>query len=389
MSKSARVGLLAISILVGANFSSCWRDQANRNQQSRQSSSRLSKWVAQYRSPRSAGLTGNVLARFFYSAISVVSPDVVFVAGDMPLSLTTEDRVGVVLKTNTGGSEWSETPLQASGMLVTTLNSIHFVNENAGWTVGADANRSGVIARTTDGGGSWAISRLEQKQIPTSVFFADETNGWIGGATPPAGEDEGSGGPSAILATTDGGTTWQPQINLPVSIDDLFFLNAQTGWASGTKGTVYHTTDGGRSWNSQRTEIETGDSIVIPGTEGAKLFRVLGIQFTDPDHGFAAAAAEEEDTGRLLATSNGGAAWHRQWITADAGLRDVYFSDMNEGWALPDQGAFVYHTIDGGHSWLAESKVFEQDVLLVRVAGADAGHIWAVGGGAIFHRVTE
>jgi photosystem II stability/assembly factor-like uncharacterized protein len=255
--------------------------------------------------------------------------------------------------------------------------------------VGTDAAQNGVLLKTIDGGENWAVSRISAAQVPTTVFFADAENGWMGGATPAPGEDEGAGGPSAILGTTDGGRTWQPQLNTPVSIFDICFIDKVNGWASGSKGSIYHTDDAGRTWNSQRSELEVGDGAINMQGEGVKQFGLMGIQFVDAEHGFLAASAEEEDTGRLLATSNGGASWRRQWIVADSGVRDVFFVNPDEGWAVTDRGQYVYHTIDGGHTWLAEPKVFEQDVTMVRLGAADAQHAWAVGAGAIFFRVSE
>lgn len=211
----------------------------------------------------------------------------------------------------------------------------------------------------------------------------------MGGATPAAGDDEGGGGPSVILGTTDGGRTWHPQLNTPVSIYDISFTDKTHGWASGTRGAIYHTEDGGRTWNSQRSELEMGDGPISTTSEGSKQFGLVGIQFIDAEHGFAAASAEEEDTGRLLATTNGGTSWRRQWIVADSGVRDVCFINPNEGWAVTDRGQYIYHTVDGGRTWLSEPKVFEQDVTMVRLGAADAQHVWAVGGGAVFFRVNE
>jgi len=245
------------------------------------------------------------------------------------------------------------------------------------------------LLKSTDGGSSWAVSRVGYKQVPVAVFFSDADNGWIGGATPAPGEEDGIGGPSAILATTDGGRTWNAQNHIPVSILRFSFLDKMTGWASGTQGAIYSTTNGGGTWDRQRTEIEAGDGPVDPHGEGAKHFAIRGLQFLDKDHGFAAATATEQQAGRMLVTSNGGTAWRRQWMVAGAGVRDLYFVNPNEGWALTDQGPYVNHTIDGGKSWVSEPKVFEQDVASSRIAGADASHVWAVGGGAIFFRVSE
>src|SRR5205085_9982217 len=133
------------------------------------------------------------------------------------------------------------------------------------------------------------------------------------------------GGPSDLMATTDGGKTWQSQVRLPVSIYDIQFLDKMNGWASGSKGSIYHTNNGGVNWDKQRTELEPGETITLPGSEGAKMFHIDGISFVDAEHGYAAARSSEEDTGRVLGTVNGGAAWSKQRIIADSGARDILF----------------------------------------------------------------
>jgi photosystem II stability/assembly factor-like uncharacterized protein len=378
-------------LLIALLCFSCGIFQKNTNQRNANTSApKPARWVVQYRSPLSTGYTGNALPEnFFYSSISVISPSIVYVAGDMRNPKTQDGRVGVFVRTTDGGQTWTESVLEQPNMQVDALNSIHFINAEEGWTVGIDSGQLGIMFKTTDGGHNWVFSRISARQAPTCIFFADSNVGWMGGGTPIPGEDEGTGGPSDILATTDGGHTWQSQIRLPVSIYDLFFLNKMTGWASGSKGAIYHTTDGGLTWNSQRSELELGDGPASVNSEGSKLFRINGIHFTDAEHGYAAAAAEEETTGRVLGTSNGGEAWARQRIVGDAGARDVLFVSQSEGWILTDRGQYIYHTVDGNRSWLAEPRVFEQEVQQIRLGAADANHVWAVGGGAIFFRVSD
>lgn len=384
------VAIVFISlILFGAP--ACKHSQ-NTNSQSSvpAAASKPGKWVAQYRSPASLSYSGINLAEFYYSGISVVSPDVVFVCGDTPTPNVNE-RVAVILKTTDGGQHWSEMPIDLPKVKIPTLNSIHFISAEVGWAVGVDSATppDGLVVKTTDGGSSWSGAMIRNKEVPTTVFFLDSNNGWIGGATPPPDDEDGIGGPSALLATTDGGRTWEARYNLPISIYRVLFADKMNGWASGTKGMIYNTLDGGLTWNTQRTEIETGDGAVDLTGEGVKQFAVSGLQFIDKDHGFAGASATEGEGGRLLATSNGGVAWRRLWIIPNAGIRDIFFLNQNEGWVLTDTGVYLNHTIDGGRSWLSEPKIFEQDVPLSRIAGADSGHIWAIGGGAIFFRVSE
>ena len=386
-SRTVSLALVSIALLVSL---SCKGTQQNATQQTAKGGApKLARWLAQYRSPASLKQQGVNLGFFYYSSISVVSQSVVFVAGDVPGPKGDEDRMNVILRTTDGGQSWTEKTVEQPGFVIPRLNCIHFINPELGWAVGVDSAQNGLILKTTNGGENWAVSKIGVNQTPMTICFADSETGWMGGSTPAPGEDEGSGGPSVILGTTDGGRTWQPQLNTPASIFDICFVNKTLGWASGTRGMIYHTDDGGRSWNSQRSEIEVGDGPVNLASEGAKQFELLGIHFTDADHGFVAASAEEEDTGRLLATSNGGAAWRRQWIVADSGVRDVFFVNPDEGWAVTDRGQYIYHTVDGGRSWLAEPKVFEQDVTMVRLGAADAQHVWAVGGGGVFFRVSE
>jgi photosystem II stability/assembly factor-like uncharacterized protein len=390
MQTNKRTVLIAVvSLALLASLNCKGTQQSSDKQNPKNAAQKPARWIAQYRSPASIKMQGVNLGFFYYSSVSVVSPTVVFVAGDVPGPKGDEDRVSVILRTTDGGQSWKEKTVEQPGMVIPRLNCIHFVSPELGWAVGVDLAQDGVLLKTTDGGDNWAVSRLSANQVPMTIFFADAETGWMGGATPVAGEDEGAGGPSVILGTTDGGRSWQTQLNTPVSIYDISFVDKMNGWACGTKAAIYHTDDGGRTWNSQRSELEPGDGPVNLAGEGMKQFALLGAHFVDAEHGFVAASAEEEDTGRVLGTSNGGLAWHRQWIVADSGVRDVFFINAEEGWAVTDRGQYIYHTVDGGRSWLSEPKVFEQDVTMVRLGAADAQHVWAVGGGAVFFRVTD
>jgi hypothetical protein len=61
------------------------------------------------------------------------------------------------------------------------------------------------------------------------VHFVDSNNGWT----------VGEGG--TILATRDGGTTWEPQKSgTDKDLDGVHFADAHTGWAVGDRGTMVH-----------------------------------------------------------------------------------------------------------------------------------------------------
>jgi photosystem II stability/assembly factor-like uncharacterized protein len=77
----------------------------------------------------------------------------------------------------------------------------------------------------------------------TAVRFVDEQIGFALGEF------------GTVLATTDGGDTWEPREPIPnefypMGVD---FLDANTGWAGGLDGVIWQTTDGARTWERQQS----------------------------------------------------------------------------------------------------------------------------------------
>jgi len=340
-------------------------------------------WEVSYQSPQS--INQPKVPLWSYNSISVVSPSVVYVAADYPTPGKMEKRIGIIVRTTDGGSTWTEAPLEIKGIDLAALNSIKFVNPTTGWAVGVDESGYTVVFKTTDGGLTWTGKKTSFKQSPTSVFFVRGEKGWIGGAAPAADDPDEEGGPSDIMSSGDGGSTWSAQYHLPVSINDLSFVDENSGWAAGIPASIYHTSDGGRTWGSQKTGLEAG----APGTPAASKYGLRTIDFVDTMHGWAGAADPDQKNSVVFVTTNGGINWTPVWIMNGEIVRDVYFLNDQEGWAVTSNGEYAYHTIDGGHRWLAEVIRFPQRVTFYKLGAADAAHVWAVGGGAIIRRVEE
>jgi photosystem II stability/assembly factor-like uncharacterized protein len=83
-------------------------------------------------------------------------------------------------------------------------------------------------------------------------------------------------------------------------------------------------------------------SASAPATSADAAPALQAIQFVDQSHGWAAGA------GRIMATSDGGRAWTRQY-SGTAALWQVDFTDAAHGWAV-GQGALM-RTADGGATW--------------------------------------
>ena len=176
--------------------------------------------------------------------------------------------------------------------------------------------------------------------------------------------------------TGSGGNTemrWQALPNAPHAssrTDDLWFVDAQRGWAVNSNGHILHTADGGDSWQRQ-----------------ASIFRAYlrCIGFADDRRGWVGTLDASQ---RLLHTPDGGVTWST--VTglpaaappAICGLsvvneRVAYGSGTNE----PGLPTGVIKTVDGGATWTAQA-MGEHATLLVDVYFRDERRGWVVGGKA-------
>ncbi|MEW6128098.1 MAG: YCF48-related protein [Acidobacteriota bacterium] len=392
-----RITLLSLLIVILFTAANCKQQPTQNSNQQNQPTARAGRWVAQWRSPAAKGVQGLYLAAYTYTCLAVLSTKVVYAAGDVPKQPDT--RVGIFTRTTDGGATWTENEITRPDMSILGINAMSFVSESTGWLVGLNSKNEGVVLKTTDGGVNWDAMKLPIKLTPKAVGFIDENNGWIGGTslTPEDEEEENEddkklvdSDPSDLLATTDGGKTWQSVRRLAFSVGDIYFLDKTTGWLAGQKGSIYKTTDAGRSWDAQKSELEPGEGaqLDILG-EGSKKFRIIGVQFPDAENGFAAAISGDNTEGRILATNNGGATWTKRHIGKSFGFKDVYFANGKTGWCLGDYGHYIYYTVDGGERWLSETTAFEQDIPFFRIQGADEKHVWVAAGGAIFFRTEN
>ena len=119
---------------------------------------------------------------------------------------------------------------------------------------------------------------LGDQRLPQQRRRERRDHGWAVG-------DDGAAG--VILATSDGGATWGPQIaGTTEYLYGVAFRSANQGWAVGTGGTILVTTNGGGAWNAQDSGATTNLNAVV---------------FSDATHGWAVG-----DEGTILATVSGG-----------------------------------------------------------------------------------
>jgi photosystem II stability/assembly factor-like uncharacterized protein len=189
----------------------------------------------------------------------------------------------------------------------------------------------GVIVLSDDNGKSFR----QAKAVPidsalTAVTFTDAGHGWAVGHW------------GAIIATADGGETWQLQ-RVDSSVDQpLFsvaFKNAKEGWAVGLWSLLLHTDDGGKTWTADQLQPPPGSK---------KADRNLYKVFIDGAGSLYIAA----ELGSVVRSTDGG----KSWVYLSTGYAGSFWT----GLAASDGSLFVaglrgnlYRSVDGGNSWMA------------------------------------
>lgn len=180
------------------------------------------------------------------------------------------------------GTSWLHPISIPCAPATTTMKAVHFIGAAQGWVAGS----GGIVAQTSNNGGSWTC------------------------------------------AVVDSSTTW----------NSIYFINTSVGWAVGSGGKIFSTDNGGSSWTAQ-----TNITWLQSSNGSAPLNKIY---FVDATHGWIAGGTEGA-SGFVLATSDGGLHWIQQPVATTQALNAIYFKDANEGWAVGNNGTIVHTTLGG------------------------------------------
>jgi len=278
---------------------------------------------------------------------------------------------GTCLRTTDGGATWTTVPVPGAEAL--DFRDVQGVDANTAYLLSIGKGEVSRVYKTIDGGAHWTLSL----QNSDANGFFDEMAFW----NPQHGILVGDqvDGQMVVMATEDGGKSWQRQKMPPALPGEGAFAASGTGitvfgdrdvWI-GTGGKdaarVYHSADGGHTWTVATTPIRA-DS----GNAG-----IFSVAFADALHGIAVGgdySKPADDAGTIALTADGGKTWTKPAGTPPKGFRSavVYLADRKLWLAAGTSGADI--SSDDGQNW----KQFDTgNYNAVSLASGQTG--WAVG----------
>jgi photosystem II stability/assembly factor-like uncharacterized protein len=182
-----------------------------------------------------------------------------------------------------------------------SVNSLHFNTPSCATVVGI----GGKIKTTCDSMTTWTVRNSGTLLTLNSVWYADAN---IGAACGVFG---------SITRTTDGGATWTP-VTSPSSqnLNAISFPTPTTAYIVGNAGVVMKSTDAGVTW-----------SLVPSGTTSS----LYGVCFLNADTGYVVGAG-----GLIKRTYDAGTTWTTMSSGTTNALRSVHFFNDNVGWVVGD-----------------------------------------------------
>lgn len=277
---------------------------------------------------------------------------------------------GHILYSDDKGTSWVQAQVPTSVM----LTRVFFASPKLGWAVGHDGN----ILFSQDGGVNWELQRdgisaqaqtneeragrakVQMESLYEQVKNApDEERAVLEEAL----ED------AALTLDRARKTLDQPVYAPPLM--DVWFRNAELGWASGAYGTLLHTSNSGRHWDDWSHKVDNPDELHLNGVVAA------------PDGSLYLAS----EWGNVFRSLSGG----ENWEAMETGYEGSFFGVL----VNPASGSIfaygllgtVYRSSDQGESW-EKAPAMARASLFGALAEAD-GTLYFVGQGGTATRSQD
>lgn len=242
------------------------------------------------------------------------------------------------------------------------------------YTIGGGFNFNGVhgsgstVVIVGDAGAVQKSSDFGSTFTNTGVGGADLNGVWFVDAN--TGYAVGNGG--RIIKSINGGVSWTPQTSGTANhLTDVKFTSATNGVACGDAGTVVYTTNGGTTWSAHTTgsnlnllSIDAVGSTIITTAVDGFILKYNGSAWSTinyksvvkPDvRGIAMIDANTFYTcgggGFINKSTDAGVTRTYQENPMQAPLKDIYFLNANQGWAVSSTNNATMWTSNGGATW--------------------------------------
>ncbi len=250
---------------------------------------------------------------------------------------------GHVLFSDDNGIRWQQAQVPVS----TTLTTVFFVSEQIGWAAGHD----GVILKSVDAGQTWqkqfdgftanksliaaltaekavaeeVLAKAESSHNAAHIQDAQENLDNLDGALGDAEYDLESGSTKPFM--------------------DLWFYDANQGFAIGAYGMIFRTEDGGKNWQSYNAKLPNPERLHLNSITqvGPNALTIVG------------------EMGLFLRSDDLGKTWVKQYSPYEGSLFGLVASGEHQ--LLFGLRGHVYHSNDAGISWQAVATHNEQTLL--------------------------
>ncbi|MBS1552506.1 MAG: hypothetical protein JST15_10625 [Bacteroidetes bacterium] len=273
-------------------------------------------------------------------------------------SVTTPDGVNLIAVGNNGkvyrsansGLTWFNTVYGSAN-----LNSVSaFANDV--WIASANGN----VYKTLKTSSSYTSYNTGSSNNLYGVYFINSSTGFVCGES------------GSVYKSVNGGINWTLSNSgiSSVKLNSISFSSALKGRVVGNNGVIYYTNNGGSSWSMEKSGItfnllkikQFNDSAVAVGENGTLLVNTSG--------GWTNVASRvRTDIRGVTGTSMndvhlcGGGGFIRNNKSGNAkfsnfeqnpmhaNLVDIFYYDINKGWAVSSLNSVIIYTTNGGTSW--------------------------------------
>jgi hypothetical protein len=174
----------------------------------------------------------------------------------------------------------------------------------------------GEVVVSSDAGLHW--TQYEVKERPVSLFFLNESLGWMV-------TDRG------LWSTVEGGRAWT-KVESRKGILQAWFLDANHGYIAGLKGLVEETTDGGKKWNKLEAAGDGPDTLSLNfdiisfrGAHGI----IIGAPDAAPPDPLEPSQGQGSGKVTVLETLDGGKKWTSGAIPLDGEIAQLRLSSKS------------------------------------------------------------